>query len=275
MGILPELDRILAGLGYRVDITGFLVLFGLVFARLVTVVAMAPFFGGRGTPGNLKAGAAAIFAAILYPSVTAGQAAVPQGVAALALVVKEALIGAILGLVAQLVFYAVQMAGILIDEQRGMNQFAFVAPQLPGNSSILGSLQFQASLVVFLAIDGHLFFIRALRDSFSALPLTAFPHMAAGGLGMAQLLARLSAETFVIALELSAPVMIALVLVDACFGAIARVAPQVHAHAESQPVKSLAGLAVLFLSLGFVMGRLLPALEGLLRQVHEVVRTLG
>ena len=55
-----------------------------------------------------------------------------------------------MGLLSQLVFYAVQTAGALIDTARGMDQPAFVSAQLPGNISALGNFQFQAALVLFL-----------------------------------------------------------------------------------------------------------------------------
>lgn len=276
MGILPELGRMLAGLGYQVDITGFLVLFGLMFARLVTVISLAPFVGGKSTPSNVKVGLAVILASVLYPSVATGHAAdVPQSVAAVALVAKEILIGAALGLVSQMVFFGIQMAGAFIDLQRGMSQMEFVAPQLQGNTSILGLFQFQTASVLFLVIGGHLMFIRVLSQSFVALPLTTFPHLPAGGLAVAQLFGRISADIFILALGLCAPVLIVLVLVDSTFGAIARAAPQVHANQESQPIKALVGLGVLFLSAGYLVQHMIPALESIIRQMHDVVRALG
>ncbi len=276
MGFLPELGRMLTALGYHVDPSNFLLLFGLMFARLITVITLAPFVGGKSTPGNIKVGLAVILAAVLYPSVASGHANdVPQSVDAIALLAKEVLIGAAIGLLSQLVFFAVQMAGAVIDLQRGMSQMEFVAPQLPGNTSVLGLFQFQAALVVFLAIGGHLMFIRVLSESFVTLPLTTFPHLSAGGLAVAQLFGRLSADMFILALGLCAPVLIVLVLVDACFGAIARAMPQVHVNQESQPVKAMVGLGVLFVSLGFVMAYMIPALQSISRQIQDLVHAMG
>jgi flagellar biosynthetic protein FliR len=276
MGVLPELGRMLAALGYQVDVTSFIVLFGLLFARLVAVIAMAPFIGGQSTPGNVKVGLAVILAAILYPSVAAGHAGdIPQSVSAIGLLAKEVLIGAALGLTSQMVFYAIQMAGTVIDLQRGMSQMEFVAPQLPGNTSVLGLFQFQAAVVVFLAIGGHRTFIRALSESFIALPLTTFPHLPNGGLAVAELFGRITADMFVLAIGLCAPVMIVLVLVDACFGAVARAAPRVAVSQESQPVKAFVGLGVLFISAGFLIEFMVPALDSMIRQMRDVVGSLG
>ena len=64
-----------------------------------------------------------------------------------------------------------QMAGAMVDYGRGMSQATFFAPQLETNVSLLGQLQFQAALVLFLFLNGHLLFLRALASSFQIIPL--------------------------------------------------------------------------------------------------------
>src|SRR3989442_11329941 len=163
MDILPALQNLLNGLGYHVDAAQFIVLFSLGLTRLLTAITLSPFLGGGSIPGQVKVGLAAVITAVLFPHLVPADGA--KGISVLlffALLLKEAMIGATIGYICQLVFYSVQMAGTLIDTQRGMNQMTFFAPQLPGNTSALGNLQFQAALVIFLAIDGHLIFLRVL-----------------------------------------------------------------------------------------------------------------
>ena len=186
------------------------------------------------------------------------------------LLLKEALIGVAIALTAQLVFYAVQMAGTIIDTQRGMNQATFFAPQLAGNVSVLGQLKFQAALALFLAIDGHLMFLRALYGSFRDVPLLAFPRFQAGILPMVEHITRLSANVLLIGLQLSAPVLLALFLVDVAFASLGKVVPQVHVHFESQTVKSLVGLGLVFLVLGLFLERLQGYFLLMLREVAEL-----
>jgi flagellar biosynthesis protein FliR len=268
MSLLDALQQIFRQLGFQVTVQAFLILFGLAFARLLAVIVLAPFFGGTTVPIQAKVGLAAITAAILYPAITAGiQTEEVSALLFAGLLLKEAFIGAALGIVAQFFFYAVQVAGTVIDTQRGMNQFSFFSPQLAGNTSILGQLKFQAALVLFLSVDGHLMFIRGLQTSFVTLPLMSFPTFQAGLLGAAEQVIRVSAGIFYTALQLSAPVLLTLFLLDFAFAALAKVAPQIHVHFESQTAKSLVGLAMVFLTIALVMGLWQSYL---LRMIHEI-----
>jgi len=274
--MLDALQRIFNDLGFHVTVTGFLILFGLVFTRSLTVIALAPFFGGGTVPAQAKVGLAAIISAVLYSSSTAGaQPQVVTPLVFLGLLVKEAAIGAVLGIVSQMFFYAVQVAGTLIDTQRGMNQFTFFAPQLAGNVSILGQFKFQAALVLFLSVNGHLMFLRGLQNSFVILPLMHFPRFQSGLMAPLQEIMRVSAGIFATALQLSAPVLLTLFLLDMAFAAVSKIAPQIHVHFESQTAKSLAGLAVFFLGVGLVMPRWQAYLLQLVQEIQALAKSLA
>ena len=107
MSLLDALQQIWRQLGFQVPVQAFLILFGLAFARLLAVIVLAPFFGGTTVPIQAKVGLAAITAAILYPAITAGvQTEEVTALLFTALLVKEAFIGAALGIVAQFFFYS-------------------------------------------------------------------------------------------------------------------------------------------------------------------------
>src|SRR5262249_54536997 len=139
--------------------------------------------------------------------------------------------------------------------------------------SILGQVKFQASIALFLSMNGHLMYLRGLDDSFRRLPVAQFPQFHAGMQGMVDQIIRISADVVVVGLQLAAPVLIALFLIDLSFGAIGKVAPQINVHSESQPVKSLIGLAVFLLALGLVFQRLEYHFAVMLRAVTDIVRS--
>jgi flagellar biosynthetic protein FliR len=271
MSLLDALQQVLNHLGFQITVQEFLVLFGLAFARLLPVFVLVPFFGGRSAPAQAKVGLTFIVVAVMYSGLTANTA-VGQVTTLLfvGLLLKEALIGVAIALAAQLVFYAVQTAGTIIDTQRGMNQATFFAPQLAGNVSVLGQLKFQAALVLFLAMDGHLLFLRGLYGSFRDVPLLAFPRFQAGIVPMVDQITRLSANVLLVAMQLSAPVLLALFLVDVAFASLGKVIPQVQVHFESQTVKSLVGLSLVFLVLGLFVERLQGYFLLMLREVAEL-----
>ena len=273
--MLEALNRIVHTLGFQGDVTQFLVLFGLAMSRVATAIVLAPFLGGPSVPAKVKIGLAVIVVAVLYPGIiAAAPAPALNAVLLIGLLVKEVLVGATLGLLAQLVFYAVQTAGVLIDTQRGMDQPAFVSAQLASNVSVLGNFKFQAAIVLFLALNGHLAFLRALHASYLQIPLATFPAFQAGVPAMMDRFARVSAELLVIAMQLAAPVMLALFLVDVSFGVLGKVAGRINVHAESQPVKSLVGLALVFLAIGFLLERMRDYFAAMVRHLYDFVNAM-
>lgn len=273
--MLAALQRILANLGIHTEITTFLVLFGLVFARLATAISLTPFLGGRSVAGRIKVGLAAVVSALVYTSVAPDtNPGTLDTLRVMGLLVKEATIGATLGFLSQIVFQSIQMAGAMIDYGRGMSQATFFAPQLETNVSLLGQLQFQAALVLFLVLNGHLLFVRALASSFRSVPLLAFPQFTGGTLAGMEQMGHYTSESLRIAMQLSAPALLALFLVDVSFGMIGKVASGIHVHTESQPVKSLVGLIVVLLALAYILNRMTGYFAGMLQTVEQFMRSL-
>ncbi|MGE5734007.1 MAG: flagellar biosynthetic protein FliR [Acidobacteriota bacterium] len=270
--MLAALQHILASLGFHTDVATFIMLLGLIFARLGLAIGLTPFLGGRAVTARIRIGLALVISLLLYTAVTPQVTGEMSTLKVMCLLVKEGVIGATLGFLSQVVFNAIQMAGAMIDYGRGMSQATFFAPQLETNVSLLGQLQFQAALVLFLFLNGHLLFLRALASSFQVVPLLDFPKFAAGTVVGVEQMARYTADSLMIAVQLSAPALLTLFLVDISFGMLGRAAPGLHAHSESQPVKSLLGMAVVLLGLAYIVGRLPGYFAGMLGEVSQLVR---
>ncbi len=273
--MLAALQHILATLGIHTEVPTFVVLFGLVLTRLATAITLTPFLGGKTVTGRVKIGLAAVVSMLLFTSVA------PQGnlgelntLRVMGLLVKEATIGATLGFLSQIVFQSIQMAGAMIDYGRGMSQATFLAPQLETNVSLLGQLQLQAALVLFLVLDGHLLFLRALASSFRNVPLLEFPKFTGGTMAGMEQMGHYTSESLRIAMQLSAPALLALFLVDVSFGMISKVASGIHVHTESQPVKALLGLGVVLLALAYILNRMPGYFADMLQTVEQFTRNL-
>ena len=273
--MLEALQRVLTNLGIHVEINTFLVLFGLVLARMAAAISLAPFLGGRSVSGRIKIGLAIVVSMILFPNVA------PQTnlgdlnvVRILALMVKEGVIGATLGFLSQLVFQSIQMAGASIDYSRGMSQATFLAPQLESNVSLIGQLQLQASLVLFLVLNGHLLYLRALAASFRNVPLLEFPSFHMGTLAGMEQMGHYTAQALQISLQLAAPTLLTIFLVDISFGMLGRVASGIRVNTESQPVKAFVGLGIVFLGIGYVMGRIPEYFTGMLLTLEQFMRNI-
>lgn len=276
MPALSTLQNILNSAGLHLDLKSSIGLYSLIWVRLLSTLSLVPFLGGPSVPGQIKVGLAAILAAVLLPILRSGAGAVPDSALIyFALLAKELVVGALIGLLTQIVFYGVQLAGILIDTQRGMNQITYLAPQLPGHVSALGNLKFQASLVLFLAMQGHLLFLRALANSFTIVPLLSMPHIHAGVTALAAQAARITADTILIGAELAAPVVLAIFLIDLSFGCIGKVASQIHITTDSNTAKSWLGLALFFFGCAFLLGQLPHYFASMIHSIEELMTSLS
>jgi flagellar biosynthesis protein FliR len=205
----------------------FLVLFGLCFARIVSYVAFVPFLGGKATPAKVKIAVALALTSITYPQLAAEVAQTggelnfgPVGF--FFLMMKECFIGFTLSYISTAVFEGIQVAGRFIDVQRGASMAEVMAPQLGEKVSGLGEFKFQLSLVLFILAGLHREFLKVLIN--------------------------VSAETLFIGVQLSLPIVLALLLTDIFFGIINRVAPQINVFFLAMPVKMMLGLFVFSLS---------------------------
>ena len=115
--------------------------------------------------------------------------------------------------------------------------------QLQEQTSFFGQFYLQTAVVVFLILGGHLYFLRGYFQSFQILPVWEFPHFAEGAFPLAKEVIRLSADLLVIAVQLSAPAVIAIFLTDVGMGIINRASPQINVFILSQPAK--VGIGVL------------------------------
>ncbi len=257
----------------------FLVLVGLAFARMLSFLVAAPFFGGAAVPARVKVATATAFVVILYPSLSMelpkDGGPLPFGpLGFMALLAKEAFVGYTLGFVASLVFEAVQVAGRVIDLQRGSTLDEMFAPQLQTRVSELGQFKLQLAIVLFLAIGAHHFFLSSLLRSFEVVPALNFPHLEAGWSQGAQFIARVTGGVIAVGVQLAAPAMIALLLTDLFFGIVNRVAPQINVFFLSLPVKMAVGIGVVLAALPLFKDRYIYYFKESYRAFEYAIRML-
>ena len=256
-----------------------ILLAALVMARVVPLVQLVPYLGGKATPQTVKLGLALALAVLIYPAVWlsgAGQALPEAPLVLAALVFKEVCIGLALGFVAALVFEAVRMAGQMIDAARGQTMANVMVPQLPERVSVSATFGYQASIVVFLLLGGHRIFLGGLVRSFAWIPPQSFPALGAGNLELIALtVLRLTADAIALGLLLAFPVVASILLLDLFLALVNRAAPQINVFFLGMPLKALLGVAVLLLGLELVVARVMDEAFSQLGTVLEVLESLS
>jgi len=224
--------------------------FMLVIARVAPLFLVAPMFSSKMVPARVKGITAVGLSVGLAPLATKGQH-VPLDVIGLAgLFAKEMLVGLAFAYAISVLFAAVSAAGSLADTLIGFSFGALVDPVSGNNASVLSQAYSLVGIAVFIAINGDAWVIQGLNRTYDLVPLVAMPAIGSMVAGVQHAFTGI----FVAAIELAAPVMLAVIITDAAFGAVARVVPQLNVFAVGFPAKVTVGLLVIGVSLPFAAG---------------------
>lgn len=246
--------------------------FLLVFVRVLAVIGTMPLFGDHMVPRQVKLGMALLLALILFPTVSAPFAGqVPANILGwMPALFMEALFGAAIGFTARLITTAFEFAGEVAGYMLGLTLAQAVDPQTNLQVPIIGQFLSVLSFMIFLAINAHHILIGALVTSFDALP----PFSIHIGGGFATLIIGLVFELFKLGLQVSAPVVAAILLANVGLGVISRAVPQMHVLVVAMPLTIAMGLLVIGLSLPYVTGLMVDAYGGMGDQLAAVTASM-
>lgn len=233
-------------------------LFLLVFLRVTTIIVSLPIFTGNNVPVMFKAGLALAVALVLYPVVDPPEIPLMTGWIALTLgVVSEVLLGLGVGLAIRLIMAGIQMAGQVAGFQMGLAIANIMDPATSTQTPILAQAFNLFAMLIFLVINAHHWFFRAMADSFVLIP----PFQFALSASFVGYLLQMAGDMFVIALKIGAPIIVVLLLASVSFGLMARTVPQMNIFIVAMPLKIVVGLLFIVFSL--------PYLQPFLRELFD------
>jgi len=225
-------------------------LFMFVLVRVGAILFSIPFLEARNVPVLVKASLTMAVSLMLIPMLpVSGVSLVGDPVQLTLGIAGEIAVGLIIGLTVQLIFAGVQLAGQLAGFQMGFAIANVVDPASSLQIPILSQFLNLYALMIFFAVNGHYYFIKALVDSFTLIPPFGV-HMDGQILNFIMTMA---ANLFTIAVKVGAPVMVALLLTQTALGLTARTVPQMQIFVVAMPLQILLGLLFLGISLPFCM----------------------
>lgn len=221
--------------------------------RIMPIIALAPFFGARILPRPVKVVFSLILVMAVMPKILM-TATVPLrfDTSLIMLGFKEMLIGLIMGFFLSLPFLIVSSAGVFIDHQRGAASLMVNDPTIQNQTSPIGTLYNLTLIVIYYTIDGPFFVLDAILDSFQVVPPDQYLNplfFAPQSYVKEKILTCLQAFALM-ALQLAAPSLIAMLMTDTFLGVINRLAPQVQIYFLGIGLKSW--LACLMVCVGWV-----------------------
>ena len=225
-------------------------LFLLILFRWAGMIMIAPVFGARGIPSMVKIGLTAAITIVVYPLIAATNPSIPtQLLLYIAVLLKEALVGLVIGYVISLITSIVQGGGQIIDLQMGFSMGAFIDPIDGTQSSLMGNFHVILATMLLLATNAHYYLIAAMVKSYAYIPINPV-KMPSDYLYYAQLVA----NVFALGIQFALPVFGAILVADVGVGLLARTVPQLNIFSVVFTVKIIFGLIILYLALPFLSG---------------------
>lgn len=231
-------------------------LFLLLMMRCLGLFLTAPVFQSRLIPPQVKIGFSALLALLCFPLVREGGPVFPSfSFVYLEALLREVLLGVTFGIVTNLVFSSVQIAGEIIDFQMGFSYVNVVDPLSGLGASVMGQFYLLLATMYYLGTGGYRLTIEGLVHSFALVPPGGFVVRT----DFAPSFVRLVGEVMLLALRFGAPVMVALFLANFTLAILSRAIPQMNVFIVGLPLNLGIGFFIALSTLPY----LLPPLESL------------
>jgi len=222
----------------------------LVFARVGSALMLMPGLGDLYVPQRARLLLALLLSLIVASVIGPALPRAPASPAALtALLFGEIVVGLLLGTIARILLQALEAGGAIISMQLGLSAATVFDPAAAQQSAITSAfLTVLGTLVIFLT-DSHHLMLRALVDSYALFVPGAMPPFE----DLAATVVRYVGLSFRLAVELSAPLIVAGTLFYVALGLVAKLMPQLQVFFIIMPLQIVGGLLIFALTLVAVM----------------------
>jgi flagellar biosynthetic protein FliR len=260
MNMAPSLHLLLP------EFQSFLVL----VSRIGGIVAAFPMLGGRTVPAQIKIALVVILGIALTPLIRLPPLS-QDSIEMTAGLASELLIGLVIGLAVRLLFAALEVAGDMLGIQMGFGAAQLVDPMTSQQSSLISEYFRIIATLVFLSLNAHMIVVAAIVSSYDTIP----PFGARLTPALGEEVLQLSQHMFLVALQLAAPVLVALILMNLLLATLGRAVAQINVFVLSFPITIAGGLLVLGLALPFTVSLFEREFIGLHDTIERLVRILG
>ncbi|MFZ0243367.1 MAG: flagellar biosynthetic protein FliR [Desulfobacterales bacterium] len=243
-------------------------LFLIVFTRVAAIIASIPVLGGRNIPVLLKVGLILAISVLVFPQVSIAQNPfLKDGIFFAVGLAGEVMLGVAIGLMAQMIFAGVQLAGELAGYQMGLAIANVIDPDSNDQIPLISQFYQVYAMLIFVTVNAHYWCLGAMLESFRLIPPFGF-HLDSS---LTEQLVRLGGDVFTIGVKVGAPVIVVLLLTSVSFGLIARTVPQMNVFVVAMPLKIAVGLLFVFFSLPYFSAYLQQLFLGLGENIMQLL----
>jgi len=243
----------------------------LVFTRLGAFLAMAPVFSSPNLPVRLKITLAAGGAALIAPGIQPADLGDRHWLTLMGCMAVEIGIGALLGFITKMIFFALEFAGTMISMEIGLNLHGALNPFSRDRADTLSMVVSVLGVLLLLTLNMHHAMIAGVQMSYSLAPAGSAALQA----GLLWNLVDKTTGIFEAGLLMAAPLAVVTLLVALIMTILGRAVPQMNVFGESMGFRSLAGLAMMGITLSLMAQHISNGLRRIPEDMVNVMRLLA
>ena len=231
--------------------------------RFAPLVMVMPVLGEQSVPRRVRVSFAFLLSIVIYGAVRDQLVALPSSVFdLLTLVVREIMVGLIIGLMARVLMASTHVAGTVIAFQTGLASAQQFDPNQGGQSAIVASFMTVTAITLIVVTDLHHLMILGLVNSYNRFPIDGVIQFA----DFAGVAIYYVVKAFELGIQLSAPFILYALVYNLGLGLIARLVPQFQVFFVGMPANVFMGFLLLMLLIGSMMRLFQERLEQYLLQ---------
>lgn len=238
------------------------------FSRVGAMFMTMALFGTQNVPQRVRLLLALSFTIAIRPVLPPMPDVALFSIGGMLITAQQVMIGIVMGFITQIFLNTFILAGQVVGMQTSLGFASMVDPVNGQQVPVVGQFFLMLSIMLFLAIDGHLAMMKMLVQSFHTLPV---------GETLEALKYRQVADwtqwIFTTALAMTMSALIALLLINFSFGIMTRAAPQLNVFALGFPITMVSGLLIIWLTMGTVLTHFEAQWSRALSLVCEMINT--
>lgn len=247
-------------------------------ARALGMILVTPAFNRLGLTGMIRSSVAIIISLPLMASIFDAQLQQESysSFTIVAILIKEMLVGALIGIVLAIPFWAAEVAGEFVDLQRGSTMAQLIDPTGSNESGVTSTFFALILVVLFFITGGFLVMLESFYLSYELWPVADFYPILDASSALALL--GLLDQIMRIGMMMIMPLVISILVADLMLGYVARMVPSLHVFDLSLPIKNLLFTFLMLIYISFLIPYMLSELDKMeeyFRYLMLMVRGVG
>jgi flagellar biosynthetic protein FliR len=224
--------------------------FFLIFCRLGSALMVLPGFGETYVSANIRLCFALFVSLVLMPALGPAMPPFPQSNLLLFLIIaNEILIGVFIATVCKIIIAVTHVAGAIFSVQSGISSAVIFDVNQSSQGTLIGNFFGIITIVLLFATDLHYLMLRGITESYAVFPVGRLPPLG----DFAKTIAHTVSDTFAIAAQISAPILIIGTLLFLGAGVISRLMPSIQVFFVLTAPQLLVGFFIFITTFSAIM----------------------